>query len=97
MKTKAFVMYVGVAGIRTEDIEEYMAKVASKTSEFFRSLEGEVIYLPKETYDCKVECINPEYITDSELVRKHTEMIKELNQELNYQLDELKNKKNEKN
>lgn len=97
METKIFVMYVGVANIDPEDIDEYMRRVASKTSDFFKSLNGEVIYLPKQSYDCKVECINPKYITDSELVRKHTEMIKELNDELNYQLNDLKNKKDEKN
>ncbi len=93
MDVKILVLYIGVAGIRYEDIEEYTNKVAKKIIP--QTFEGEIIVIPVQTVDCKIECINPKYITDVDLIIEHTEMIKKLQTELQYQLDELKKKRNE--
>ena len=93
MEAKILVMYVGVAGIRAEDIDTYVHKVVKKIMP--STFEGEVIIIPVQSYDSKIECINPKYITDVELIIEHTEMMKKLQEELQHQLEILKEKKNE--
>ena len=93
MENKILVIYVGVAGIRAIDIPDYVNKVSQKITPI--TFEGEVILLPVQSYDTKVECINPKYITNEDLIKEHTEMMKNLNEELQNQLDQLKQKKDE--
>lgn len=86
-------MYVGVAGIRSEDIEDFIGKVTARiTPELFQ---GEIIVIPTQSVDTRVECIDPKYITDEELIRQHTAAMKELQEELQYQLEQIKQDKNE--
>jgi hypothetical protein len=93
MEEKILVIYVGVAGIRSEDISTYTRKVAEKIiPETFR---GEVIVLPAQSYDTKIECITPQYITDNELIKQHEDMMKKLQEELHKQLEILKQQNNE--
>lgn len=93
MENKILVIYIGVAGIRSEDITEYSQKIVSKIIPSI--FNGEVIVIPIQSYDTKIECINPKYITDTELINEHTEMMKKLQEELQYQLEQLKENKNE--
>lgn len=93
METKILVIYIGVGGIRSEDIEDYTKKVSRKIIP--QTFQGEIIIIPVQSFDTRIECINPKYITDAELVMEHTEMIKKLQAELNYQLENLKQKRNE--
>ncbi len=86
------VMYIGVVGIRSEDIPEYVQKVTNRIAPSF---EGELIVIPVQSTDTKIECINPKYITDEELVRQHTDMMKKLQEELQFQADLLKKNKDE--
>ena len=55
----------------------------------------EIIVIPIQSSDTRIECINPKYITDTELIKEHTEMMKKLNIELQYQLNQLKEENNE--
>jgi len=83
------VIYVGVANIRLADIEDFVKKVTKKiTPERF---EGEIIVIPTNTIDTKIECINPRYVTEEALIKEHNEMMKKLNNLLNYQINELEN------
>jgi len=92
MESKILVIYVGVAGIRSEDISDYTQRVAGKITP--TTFEGEIIIIPIQSVDTRIECINPKYITDEELIHQHTEMIKNLQNELKYQLDLLKKENN---
>jgi len=92
MEIKILVIYIGVAGIRAEDIDTYVHRVVKKIMP--TTFEGEVIIIPIQSYDCKIECINPVYITDTELIREHTEMMNKLQYELKIQLELLKNENN---
>jgi len=87
------VIYIGVAGIRSEDIAEYVAKVTAKISPTV--FEGEIIVIPVQSHDTKVECINPYYVTDIDLIKENTEKLKKLKDELIYQAGLLKMKNNE--
>lgn len=93
MENKILVIYVGVAGVRSEDIDDFVHKVTKKiTPSVF---EGEIIIIPIQSIDTKIECVNPKYVTDKDLIKEHTEMMKNLNEELQNQLDLLKQKKDE--
>jgi hypothetical protein len=96
MESKILVIYVGIAGIRSEDINTYIQNVAKKITP--ATFEGEIIILPTQLLvapDTRVECINPKYITDADLIKEHEEMIKKLQEELQKQLKILKEEKNE--
>jgi len=92
METKILTLYIGVAGIRSEDIGNYTHKIAKKIIP--KTFEGEIILIPIQSHDTRIECINPKYITDVDLINEHTEMMKKLQLELLYQLKELKRKNN---
>mgnify|MGYP006299824815 CR=1 FL=1 len=42
------------------------------------------------SYDTRIECINTKYVTDEELVNKHTNLMKELHKELEHQIKQLR-------
>jgi len=88
MENKILVIYVGVSGIRLEDIDTYINKVINKIMP--QTFEGEIIIIPIQSSDTKIECINPKYITDAELIVEHTEMMKKLQEALQNQLEQLK-------
>lgn len=93
MENKILVVYIGVAGIRSEDIEQFVTKLSKRiTPETFQ---GEIIFIPTQSIDTKIDCINPKYITEPELIKKHTEMMKNLQEQLRYQSELLKNDKDE--
>lgn len=87
---KLFVIYVGVVGIRSEDIEDYVKRVTKKIIP--QSIECEVICIPTQTMNTRIECINPKYITDDKLINEHNELMMNLNKELQHQFEILKNK-----
>ena len=96
MEVKILVIYIGIGGIRSEDVDTYMKKVTKKITP--STFEGEIIVLPTQLLvapDTRIECINPKYITKAELIREHTEIIKKLHDELEIQLGILKQKNNE--
>ncbi len=93
MEKKLLIVYVGVAGIRGEDIEQFVHKIASKIVP--TTFEGEIIIIPTQSPDTKIECINPKYITNEELIREHTELMKTLHEELQFQIKQLRQDDNE--
>lgn len=93
-KNKIIVIYIGVTGVREEDIETYVQKITEKISP--TSISAEIITIPVNSYETKIECINPKYITDESLINEHTKLMKELHEELKHQINELK-KYNESN
>ena len=93
MENKLLAIYVGVAGIRAEDIDTFVHKVASKIMP--TTFEGEIIILPVQSTDTRIECINPKYITDVDLIKEHTDLMKKLQIALHHQSVELKKESNE--
>jgi len=77
--------------VRSEDVEGTVNKIVKKIIP--QTFQGEVIIIPVQSPHTRMECINPEYITDEELVRKHTEMMEKLQKELQNQLEQLKESK----
>jgi hypothetical protein len=93
METKILVIYVGIAGIRTEDVPDYVHKVTKRITPAM--FEGEIVIIPVQSPDTRIECVNPTYITEPELIAQHTELMKKLNEALHSQLEILKENKNE--
>lgn len=93
VQNKIIVIYVGIAGIRSEDIDTYIKKLSEKITPI--SVEGEVIFIPVQANDTKIECINPIYIKDENLINEHLELMKELNENLRTQINIIKESKNE--
>jgi hypothetical protein len=93
MEKLIIVIYVGVQGIRSEDIEDFVRKVTTKILP--TSVDGEFIIIPTQSPDTRIECINPKYITETELIAEHTELMKKLREELQHQLNQIKNQKDE--
>ena len=88
MEHKILVVYVGVAMIRSEDIDNYVHRVASKIIP--TTFEGEIIIIPIQDINTRIECINPKYITEPELIQKHGELMKELQEALLEQIKLLR-------
>jgi len=93
MENKIIVIYVGVAGVRLEDIPDFVQKVTSKISP--QTFEGEIISIPVQSLNTTMECINPTYITDDDLIRQHSEKMNKLHELLQFQLEQLNQNKNE--
>jgi hypothetical protein len=92
MEKFIIVIYVGVAGLRSEDIEGFIEKLSKRIIP--TSIEGEYIMIPTQSQDTKIECINPKYITDAELIAEHTDKMKKLQEQLQHQLNQLKEENN---
>ena len=93
MEHKILVVYVGIVGIRSEDIDTFVHKVASKIVP--TTFDGEIIIIPTQQLDTRIECINPKYITEPELIQEHNELIKKLQDALLEQLKIIKEEKHE--
>ena len=91
-ENKIIVIYIGVAGIRTEDIEEYVHRVTGKILP--STIKAEFIVVPTQSYDTRIECINPQYITDEELKAQHTLLMHDLNVALAEQIKLIKDEEN---
>lgn len=88
MESKILVIYAGVAGLRSEDIQEFVHKLTDKLSP--EGFHGVIITIPVQSPDTRIECIDPKYITDEELIKEHTERMKKLQDELQHQLELVK-------
>lgn len=93
MENKIIVLYIGVQGIRTEDIKDYVKKISKKIMP--TTIQSEIIIIPTQSPNTRIECINPIYIIEEKLISEHTKMIKQLKLEIQHQLKQLKKENNE--
>jgi hypothetical protein len=93
MENKIIVIYVGVAGVRLEDIPDFVQKITAKISP--QTFQGEIISIPVQSPDTTMECINPVYVTDVDLIKQHTDKMKQLHELLQFQIEQLTQNKNE--
>lgn len=92
MENKILVFYVGIMGVPQDKIEEFIHKVSKKITP--TTFKGEIIIIPIQSYDTRVDCINPKYITDKELIQENENLLKELNHNLHNQLKLIKDEEN---
>lgn len=89
--SKILVIYVGVGNIDEHSIPDVVRKISERIVP--STFEGEIIVIPTRSYDTKIECINPRYVTEEELIKENTEMLKRLNEEVQHQLNQIENEK----
>ena len=82
------VYYISISHVKLGDVPEYMTQVMNKIAAITISGNSEVIALPVYG-ETKVECINPKYITDGDLIKKHERTMSELHEKLKNQMDQL--------
>jgi hypothetical protein len=92
MDNKLLVIYVGVQGVRLEDIEHFVKSITNRISP--STLKADIIVIPTQSPETRVECIDPKYITDADLIKEHTEMMKTLQEQLQYQSEQLNEENN---
>lgn len=85
MENKILVYYIGIGDLDSVDVPEYIDKVAKKITP--STFQGEIIIMPVLGSDSRIECINPKYINDKELIEVHEELMKELNIKLKQQIE----------
>lgn len=90
MNNLVLVYYIGVAGIRSEDIDDYIHKVMEKI--VITTIKSEIIVIPVQSENTQIECINPKYITNKALIIEHNAKMKKLQEELQYQVEQIKTK-----
>jgi len=82
--TKILVFYIDIRMVESEDIPMYMEKIGKRIVPENLDAEGIMIPIYGET---KVECINPVYIKDDELIKKQERLMSELHEHLENQLN----------
>lgn len=83
------VYYLSIDNV--DDVEEFMGEVMKKISSTSVSEESEIIAVPVFG-ETRIECINPKYITDSDLIKKHERLMSELHEKLENQIDQIDEK-----
>lgn len=77
-----FICYLNVGSMPPRDVEEYCLKMVSKLKEELVDTDSTLFVVPTREQDSKFECINPVYITDSELIKRHEQLMEKLNKNL---------------
>ena len=87
------VYYISIHNVEMDDVEEFMNRVMEKISANSVSEDTEIIALPIYG-ESRVECINPKYITDTDLIKKHERTMSELHEKLKNQIENINVKTN---
>lgn len=88
------VYYVSVVGIPENEFEKFLTKISKNIKSNSITNNSEIIVIPVYG-ESRIECINPKYITNSDLIKKHERLMAELHEHLDNQLEQLKEKKDE--
>ena len=75
------VYYIDVRNINESELEEFMYRVMDNIQT--ETIEAEIIAIPiwGET---KVECVNPKYIMEEDIIKDHTVKMKEMHEHIDY-------------
>lgn len=80
------VYYISIVGI--DNVEEYFNDIMKKISANTVSEDTEIITIPVFS-ETRIECVNPKYITDGDLIKKHERLMSELHEKLENQIDQI--------
>lgn len=77
------VFYIGIADMNEQEVAQYVHRVQQRffSQEFIQSNNAEIILLPTRETNSRIECINPKYITDAELIKEHHEKLTKMHNE----------------
>jgi len=94
MDNLILVYYIGTAFFPEDKIEQYVSLILDRVKSESKFV-GEIIVIPTKQVDTRIECINPKYITDAELIKEHRLKMDELQEYLNHYINELKPKEDD--
>jgi len=91
------VFYIGIADMNEYQVAQYVQRVQQRffTEEFIKSNNAEIILLPTRETNSRIECINPKYINDAELIKEHQEKMTSYHNEFQKFVEEYGFKKAE--
>lgn len=87
-----YVAYVGVGEADEKGQKEILKAAYDALFDVLGKHNSETIFIPVRSLESRIECINPEYITDEDLIRKHRLLTDELHEHLDAHIDNLINK-----
>lgn len=91
-----YVTYVGIGNLTDkEDIEGIMKQAYKSINPVLTNQKGEMIFIPIRGDNSRIECINPVYITNDDLIRENRLKMDELHEHLDAHLKTLLNNKKE--
>jgi hypothetical protein len=94
-ETKIIVFYVDVRGVNNSLIPQVIKSIQNEIdTSTLSKLNMATIVIPI-LGSTRIECINPKYIVDSNLIANHQILMKELHEHLEYQIHQLKAIKSE--
>lgn len=82
------VYYISTIGINPDEIEYYFNQLRERIAAQSVSEDTEIIFVPVAS-ETRIECINPKYITDSELIKEHERKMSILHEHLQNQIDQI--------
>lgn len=77
-----YVYYLNIGNIPPQEVENYCKRILQKLEDGLQDDNSISFLIPTRTGNTRLECINPVYITNEELIKKHEELIKNLNEKL---------------
>jgi hypothetical protein len=80
------VYYISITHV--DDIEEYIGSVMKKITSTTVSEDSEILVIPIYG-ETRIDCINPKYITDGDLIKKHERLMSELHEKLKNQINQI--------
>lgn len=88
---KIYVYYLSTSGMDNSEVHTTIMKVSKDITEsgIFQALGSVCLVLPI-LGEGRLECINPIYITNEELIKKNTLLLEELHGHIKFQLDQNK-------
>lgn len=83
------VYYISTLGLDDpSEIEEYFQQLKKRISSESISEDSEIIFIPIKG-ETRIECINPKYITNDDLIKKHERSMSILHEHLDYQIKQI--------
>lgn len=82
------VYYISINNIDPTNIEYYFNELTQRISSESISDNSEIIFIPIHG-QTRIECINPKYITNGDLIKKHERLMSELHEHLEYQTTQI--------
>ena len=76
---KTYVLYIGVKNVRSNDIIDYVNNISKIVFPLNVPENTTIIKVPTDSTENRLECIDPIYITDIDLINKHNLLLNELN------------------
>jgi len=89
-EVKIIVFYVDVRGMDNSKVYDTVKSIQENIDESPMFKENITTIIIPVLGNTRIECINPKYIVEHDLISKHNDLMKELHDHLEYQIQQLK-------